>query len=88
LHQGNFNPVIMRDFTIISQRLEALKSLSQKDTIVLDDLRDEFRPDIKRFIVGETLSMRDGKIVIGNNLYRRWLHKIQTKGFDYEIDFK
>jgi len=70
LHQGNFNPVIMRDFTIISQRLEALKSLSQKDTIVLDDLRDEFRPDIKRFIVGETLSMRDGKIVIGNNLYR------------------
>jgi hypothetical protein len=32
--------------------------------------------------------MRDGKLVIGNNLYNKWLAKIGTKGFDYEIDFK
>lgn len=32
--------------------------------------------------------MQDGKIVIGNNLYKSWLLKLKTKGFDYEIDWK
>jgi hypothetical protein len=51
-------------------------------------LRPAFRQDLQNFIVGETLSIRDGKIVIGNKLYKMWLEKLRTKGFDYEIDFK
>jgi hypothetical protein len=54
----------------------------------MDDLREEFRRDLQSFIFGETLSMRNGRLVIGNNLYKQWLNKIRMKGFDYEIDFK
>lgn len=32
--------------------------------------------------------MKDGKLVVGRNLYKKWLEKIQIHGFDYEIDFK
>ena len=48
----------------------------------------KFRADLLSFIVGETLSIQDAKPVNGNNLYKRWLMKLKTKGFDYEIDFK
>ena len=78
----------MNNLAIISEKLGTLRSLLQKDTIFLDDLRKEFRPDLQNFIVGETLTMREGKLVIGNNLYKEWLDKIRTRGFDYEIDFK
>jgi glutaredoxin-related protein len=78
----------MDNLGIISERINALRSLSDKNLIHFDDLRQEFRQDLQSFIVGETLSVRDGKVVIGNNLYKRWLEKIRTKGFDYEIDFK
>ena len=47
-----------------------------------------FRKDLQHFIVGETMTMRNGKLVIGKTLYKQWLKKIRTKGFDYEIDFK
>jgi len=62
--------------------------LSKKDNITLDDLQKEFRSDLQNYIIGATLSIRNGKLVIGNNLYKEWLTKIRTKGFDYEIDFK
>ncbi|NII29280.1 hypothetical protein HB364_29645 [Pseudoflavitalea sp. X16] len=78
----------MNNLAVISERIDALWTLANKDTIFLDDLRKEFRQDLQDFIVGETLTMREGKLVIGNNLYKRWLEKLNTKGFDYEIDFK
>jgi len=78
----------MHNLTIIPERIAALQRLSNKDAVYLGDLRKEFRQDLQNFIVGETLTMRNGQLVIGNNLYKQWLNKIRTKGFDYEIDFK
>jgi len=78
----------MNNLAVISERINALQSLSGKGTIYLEDLRQEFRQDLQNFITGETLTIQKGKLVIGNNLYKRWLEKIRTKGFDYEIDWK
>lgn len=78
----------MDGLTIISESIGSLYALSNKTPIFLDDVQKEFRADLQSFIVGETLTMQDGKIIIGNNLYNRWLRKLDTKGFDYEIDFK
>jgi len=78
----------MRNLAIIPERIDALRRLTNKGDIYLDDLREEFRRDLQSFIVGETLSMRNGRLVIGTNLYKQWLNKIRTRGFDYEIDFK
>ncbi len=78
----------MPNLAIITERFEDLQRLSHNSTVYLDDLREEFRPDLQRFIVGETLTLREGKIVIGNNTFQQWLEKIRTKGFDYEIAFK
>jgi hypothetical protein len=78
----------MDGLTIISESIRSLYQLSNKTPILLEDVQKEFRADLQSFIVGETLTMQNGKIVIGNNLYSKWLEKIGTKGFDYEIDFK
>lgn len=78
----------MNQLSLISESLNKLLSLAQKDIIFLDDLQIDFRQDLQTFIIGETLSMKEGKLVIGHNLYKKWLNKIQAKGFDYEIDFK
>lgn len=78
----------MDTLTIISNSLGLLQELSNKETIFLDDVPKKLKTDLQNFIVGETLTMRDGKIVIGNNLYKKWLLKLNTRGFDYEIDWK
>ena len=78
----------MHNLAIIPERIDALRRLSGKTVLYLDDLREEFRQDLQSFIVGETLTIRNGRLVIGNNLYKQWLDKIRTRGFDYEIDFK
>ena len=78
----------MNELSLISDSLGALQQLPNKGRIFLDDLPRQLRPDLQNFIIGETLSMHEGKIVIGNNLYKRWLLKIRTKGFDYDIDWK
>lgn len=78
----------MDGLTIISESLGSLQQLSKKEMIFLDDVPRQLKADLQKFIVGETLTMLDGKIVIGNNLYERWLLKLNTKGFDYEIDWK
>jgi hypothetical protein len=78
----------MDGLTTISESLESLQDLSKKKTVFLDDVPKQLKADLQKFIVGETLTMQDGKIVIGNNLYKRWLLKLNTKGFDYEIDWK
>lgn len=78
----------MNHLASISENIDMLWSLSQKDVIFLDDLPHMFIRDLQTFITGETLYMKDGKLVVGRNLYKKWLQKIQTKGFDYEIDFK
>jgi hypothetical protein len=78
----------MDGLIIISESLGSLQNLSKKEAIFLDDVPRQLKADLQNFIVGETLTMQDGKIVIGNNLYKRWLLKLNTKGFDYEIDWK
>ena len=78
----------MADLAIIGERMDDLRNLSCKTDIYLDDLREEFRQDLRSFIVGETLTSRNGKLVIGHTLYKQWLSKIRAKGFDNEIDFK
>jgi hypothetical protein len=72
---------------IISESLGYLQKLSVKSEIFLDDVPKEFKPDLQNYIVGETLCMRNEKILIGHNLYKKWLAKIRSRGFDYEIDF-
>lgn len=78
----------MNQLALISEKIEALWKLSQKEIILLDDLEQKFKPDLQSFITGETLHIKEGKLVVGRNLYKRWLEKIRTRGFDYEIDFK
>ncbi|KAA2245758.1 hypothetical protein F0L74_07340 [Chitinophaga agrisoli] len=78
----------MNQLITISEKINALWRLSQKETIFLDDLEPEFKPDLQTFILGDTLYMKEGKLVIGKNLYNKWLNKLRSKGFDYEIDFK
>ena len=78
----------MNDFAIITESINSLHELSGKETVFLEDLPSQFRSDLQKFITGETLSMREGKLVIGKNLYKKWLNKIRTKGFYYEIDWK
>jgi hypothetical protein len=78
----------MNGLDVILESFSALDELAKKDILFLDDVPERFRPDLQTYIVGETLSIRNDKIVIGNNLYKKWLAKIRTRGFDYEIDFK
>lgn len=78
----------MYQLASISEKLNTLWALSQKETIFLDDLELKFKDDLQNFITGETLYLKDGKVVVGKNLYKKWLQKLQSKGFDYEIDFK
>jgi hypothetical protein len=76
----------MNPLDLISRRFNTLTKLAEKqDGIVLSDLRKEFRPDLQNFIAGETLGMKNGKLVIGKNLYKQWLKKIKVKGFDYDV---
>jgi hypothetical protein len=78
----------MNGLTIISETLGSLQDLSEKETIFLDDVPKQLKADLQKFIVGETLTMREGKLIVGKNLYKKWLLKLNTKGFDYEIDWK
>lgn len=78
----------MQDLSIISERLTSLRALANRPSILLDDVSHEFRKDLQNFIVGHTITLRDGKVVVGNNLYRQWLSKVRSRGFDFEIDFK
>lgn len=76
----------MKPENLISRRLHHLFQLPEKkDFIQLSDLRKEYRQDLRNFIMGETLSVREGKTVIGKNIYKKWLLKIKTKGFDEDI---
>jgi len=78
----------MDGLKIISDSLDALHELKKKESIYFDEVDPEFQPDLFNFIVGRTLNMENGRILIGRNLYSWWLKKINTRGFDYEIDFK
>ena len=78
----------MHTVDLISRRIHKLIKLGEKnDGVLLTDLRKEYRPDLQNFIVGKTLAVRDGKVVIGKNTYRKWLQKIKTYGFDYDVKF-
>lgn len=78
----------MYELSLISASINKLHELSGKKAVFLEDLPRQFRSDLLKFITGETLSTQDGKLAIGSTLYKKWLTKIRTKGFDYEIDWK
>jgi hypothetical protein len=78
----------MDKLAAISESIQLLHNLSDKRAIFLDDIQQEFRSDLQHYISGATLSLQEGKVVVGSKLYKEWLEKIRTQGFDYEIDFK
>jgi hypothetical protein len=78
----------MPNLADIPRKIEALRRLLDRDAVYMDDVQKEFRQDLQNFVIGETITLRSGKLVIGRPLFRRWLDKIRAKGFDYEIDFK
>ncbi len=61
--------------------MEELRSLLEKNMICLDDLPIQFGRDLQNFIQGKTLSMRENKVVIGHNLYK----KLASKNHDQRI---
>lgn len=77
-HNKKYN-TRMYGLTIILECLRSLRELSKKETIFIDDVPEKFRPDLHNFIVGETVTMMEGKIVIGHNLYRWLLRKLDAK---------
>lgn len=78
----------MDGLKIISDSLNALYELRGKEIIYFDEVDPKFQQDLFNFIVGRTLTMENERVVIGRNLYSWWLKKLNTRGFDYEIDFK
>ena len=61
--------------------------IQQKDRIFLDEVPFPFRADIIHFISGRTLNgCENGRIRIGEKLYKKWLNKIWNKGFYNEIN--
>jgi len=70
-----------KTFPFCTESFAALHNLSKKEIIFLDDVQQEFKPDLQHFITGATLSLQNGKLIIGHNLYKRWLNKIKTEGF-------
>lgn len=63
--------------------------LKGKNSVLLSEVPKPFRPDLIRFITGETLMPgENGEIIVGDNLYRQWLSKLFIKGFDSEVDLK
>ena len=53
------------------------------------DIPEPFRPDLLRFIVGETFMPNEkNEIRISENLYKAWLNKLWEKGFDEEVCLK
>lgn len=71
----------------IEEQLSLLQTLCRRDTVFLEDIPGPFKNDIQHFIAGETLTLQDGKIRIGINLFKKWYQKVQVAGFDYEIDW-
>lgn len=78
----------MDKLAAIAENIQSLHSFLSEGSVFLDEIQQEFRPDLQQYIAGATLSMQQGRIVIGKKLYKEWLEKIKAKGFDYEIDFK
>lgn len=79
----------MGELKIFNTRFNALVRAGRKQQgVFLTDVRREYRQDLLNFIAGETLASQDGKLLIGRNLYHRWLKKITFKGFDYDIKLR
>lgn len=77
---------VMNQLNPIAMKLAELKNLEKKDCIFLEDVDPIFRDDLQTFIIGETMTLKDGKLIIHRSLFRRWLQKIQTEGLDQKKD--
>ena len=78
----------MNDLSVIANKMTELERLLDKQIILFDgDIDAHFHGDIKNFLVGQTLPVKDGKTLITAHLFKLWLEKLKTHGFDKEIDF-
>jgi hypothetical protein len=77
----------MTGVSTIGQKIGDLQKLANRQFIPIDELDSRFRPDIKHFLIGQTLPISDGKPAITGYLFNRWLDKLSKEGFDEEIDF-
>lgn len=54
----------MNPSKFIAAQLEGLACLLDRELIFLDDVAPLFREDLEAFVVGETLTVRDERLVI------------------------
>ena len=54
----------MHELILISESIGSLQKLAKKQTIFLNGIPEKFRDDLKNYITGETLSMREGKLLL------------------------
>ena len=76
----------INDITIIRNLPQLLES--KNDYLLLNDIPECFHEDFKHFIIGITVHFDSNKnLIIGKNIYKKWIHKLWTKGLDYDISF-
>ena len=62
--------------------------LAKSDFVQLEDVPLILRKDIETFLFGKTVGKNEKGIIIYKEDYRAWLLKLNTKGFDYDIQLK
>jgi len=76
----------INDITIIRNLPQLLES--KNDYLLLNDIPECLQEDFKNFIIGITVHFDpNNNLIIGKNLYKKWLYKLWTKGLDYDISF-
>lgn len=71
--------------------IEIIKNLplllnTERDYLLLKDIPSFLEKDFKNFIIGITVYFdSENNLIIGKNLFKKWIFKLWTKGFDYEI---
>lgn len=62
--------------------INELLALKDKEFVTIEDIPSVFKNDLITFIKGHTLTMQNGVLRIGKNLFNRYIHKIKLKGLD------
>lgn len=71
----------------MQEELTHIRNLfAQRCPVVVEELPELFRSDIRTFLMGATMSKgADGKWYCSPQDFAAWVHKIQHEGFDHEI---
>ena len=62
--------------------------LGRNSFVQLAEVPEVLRMDLMAFMFGKTVSKNEKGIVIYKKDYLAWLTKINTKGFDYDIQLR